>query len=297
MNDKGMKILQWIGKVCLWLGAMTILGAGAILVWYFASGGSQEVSSLKWGQFIQTVGLFLLPPLLCAVVYDTNANPFRWLHLNKGASWKTFVLAVAVMLCALPAINLLVDLNSRMVLPESLHGLEQWMKGFEEAAAQLMEKFLQTDSVWGMLVNVGLIALLPAISEELTFRGTLQQLLHGDAWQEGTAKWKVHAAIWGAAIIFSAIHFQFYGFVPRMIMGAMFGYAFVWSGSLWVPIIMHFTNNFMVVVLTYGFDRYAPDSKNYADTFGAGTTWWVGVISLVLMCALLWLLYRSTRKE
>ena len=82
-----------------------------------------------------------------------------------------------------------------------------------------------------------------------------------------------------------------------MLMGAMFGYAFVWTGSLWVPIVMHFTNNFMVVVVNYALDQYAPEDTNYADTFGAGTTWWLGVLSLIVVCALLGLLYRSTHKE
>ena len=160
-----------------------------------------------------------------------------------------------------------------------------------------MTDFLKVDSIWGLLINVGLIALLPAISEELTFRGVLQQLCHGDAWQEGRAKWKIHMGIWVAAFIFSAIHLQFYGFIPRMLMGAMFGYAFVRTGSLWVPIVMHFTNNFMVVVVNYALDQYAPEDTNYADTFGAGTTWWLGVLSLIVVCALLGLLYRSTHKE
>ena len=297
MTESSKKAFLWVAKVTTWLGIMMVLGLGLVLVWALVSHGSTDVTTLKWGQFVQTLGVFLLPPLLYAVIWDQRSNPFNLLRLNRGANWSVFLLAVAIMLCAFPAINLLVDLNGRIVLPECLQGIEQWMRKMEDAAEQLMADFLKVDSIWGLLINVGLIALLPAISEELTFRGVLQQLCHGDAWQEGRAKWKIHMGIWIAAFIFSAIHLQFYGFIPRMLMGAMFGYAFVWTGSLWVPIVMHFTNNFMVVVVNYALDQYAPEDTNYADTFGAGTTWWLGVLSLIVVCVLLGLLYRSTHKE
>ena len=107
-----------------------------------------------------------------------------------------------------------------------------------------------------------------------------------------------HIAIWVTAIIFSAIHMQFYGFVPRMLMGAMFGYMFVWSGSLWIPIVMHFTNNGLAV-LTYYIEQSVGSNplsdKNIADTIGAGDTWWLGVLSLMITSLGLLIFYRRTR--
>ena len=96
-----------------------------------------------------------------------------------------------------------------------------------------------------------------------------------------------------SAFIFSAIHMQFYGFVPRMLMGAMFGYIFVWTGTLWVPILMHFTNNGLAVMAYYLIGENE-ESKNIADTFGAGDTWWVGVISLLITSLGLLIFYRRT---
>ena len=276
---------KW-AKIFVWLGIMAVLTLLAMGLWLVLFGGSQSTSSLKWLQFMQTVGTFLVPPVVCAWLWDTARKPQSWLKLDKGTDWSLFVLAIVIMLCALPAINLLVDLNGRVKLPESLASIEQFLKQQEEAAAQLTERFLQTDNVGGLLVNIALMALLPALAEEFSFRGTLQQILSNN-----------HIAIWITAILFSAIHMQFYGFIPRMLMGAMFGYVFVWSGSLWLPVVMHFTNNAVAVItyyLTSGSNDPASDSKNIADTFGAGDTWWVGVLSLLITSLGLLIFYRRT---
>ena len=230
-------------------------------------------------QLMQTIGTFLLPPILCAWLWSENHRPFEWLKLHQGADGTSFALAIGIMICAVPAINLLANLNNRIDLPESLDFIEQKMRAMEEAAAALTERFLQADNIGQLIINIGLMALLPALSEELSFRGTLQQVLGNK-----------HLAIWLTAFIFSAIHMQFYGFIPRMLMGAMFGYIFVWTGSLWVPIVMHFTNNALAVIAYY-------IDQNIADTIGAGDTWWLGVISLVLTSLGLLIFYRRTHKE
>ena len=267
-------------RILIWLGIMAVLTIVAMGLWFVMSSGSQTTASLKWLQFLQTIGTFLLPPIICAVLWDEGHKPFRWLHLDKGASWQLFVLAIGIMLCAVPGINLLADWNSRIDLPECLDSIEQFLKQQEETAAALTERFLQADNIGGLLLNIALLALLPALAEELSFRGTLQQVL---------TKSQIHTAVWFTAILFSAIHMQFYGFIPRMLMGAMFGYVFVWSGSLWVPIVMHFTNNGMAV-LAY----YLVSDKDIADTIGAGDTWWLGVISLMLTSLGLLIFYRRT---
>jgi len=271
-------------RIVTWLGIMAGLTLLAIGTWWIVWDHSQTTESLKWLQFIQTVGTFLLPPILCAALWDTNHRPFAWLKMDKGAHWSVWLLAVGIMIVAIPGINLLADLNSRLTLPDCLAPLEQWMKEQEEAAAALTQRFLQADNFGQLLLNIGLLALLPALAEELSFRGTLQQIL-----AEGQApSAKSHVAVWITAFIFSAIHFQFYGFVPRMLLGAVFGYAFVWTGSLWVPILMHFTNNGLAVI------AYYMDNKSIADTIGAGDTWWLGIISILITSLGLLIFYRRT---
>ena len=237
---------------------------------------------------MQTIATFLLPSILGAWVWSEDHKPFTWLRLTSTTHWLHYLLAVGIMLCAVPGINLLADLNSRIELPESLGFIEQILKQQEEAAAALTERFLQADNIGVLLINIGLMALLPALAEEVSFRGTLQQIL-----AQGKLKGQIHIAIWATAFIFSAIHMQFYGFIPRMLMGAMFGYIFVWTGTLWVPILMHFTNNGLAV-LAYYLVGDSEEAKNIADTFGAGDTWWVGVISILITFLGLLIFYRRT---
>ena len=278
-----MKIFQ---RILTWLAIMAVLTLLAMGIWYVACGGSQSTESLKWLQFMQTTATFLLPPIFCAWLWDTNHRPFAWLKMNTGMNWSTAALAIGIMVCAIPAINLLADLNSRIELPESLNAIELKMKQMEEAAAALTERFLQADNSGILLLNIALMALLPALSEELSFRGTLQQVLA----ESQESRVKSHIAIWVTAFIFSAIHMQFYGFIPRMLMGAMFGYIFVWTGCLWVPILMHFVNNGLAVLTFYFFGQ-----NSSADTIGTGATWWLGVISLMITSLGLLIFYRRTR--
>ncbi len=275
-------------RILYWLGFMALLTAIAMILWAVVSGGSHSTTSLKWLQFMQTIATFLLPSIIGAWIWSEDHKPFTWLRLTQTTHWSHYLLAVGIMLCAVPGINFLADLNSRIVLPESLGFIEQILKQQEEAAAALTERFLQADSIGGLLINIGLIAFLPALVEEVSFRGTLQQIL-----AQGKLKGQIHIAIWATAFIFSAIHMQFYGFVPRMLMGAMFGYIFVWTGTLWVPILMHFTNNGLAVMAYYLIGENE-ESKNIADTFGAGDTWWVGVISLLITSLGLLIFYRRT---
>ena len=282
-------------QILLWLGAMSVLTAIAMGAWMIIWGGSQSTESLKWLQFMQTTATFLLPPILCAWLWDEEHKPFRWLKMDVPVQWQNILLAVVIMICAVPGINLLADLNSRVELPKSLEFIEQILKSQEEAAAALTERFLQADNIGGLLLNIGLMALLPAFSEELSFRGTLQQIISKD--QNGKEQsTKVHLAIWITAFIFSAIHMQFYGFVPRMLLGAMFGYVFVWSGSLWVPITMHFVNNGLAVLVYYLMGE-SENTKNIADTLGAGDTWYLGVFSILITSLGLLIFYRRTHKQ
>ena len=278
-------------RILYWLGFMALLTALAMILWAVVSGGSHSTTSLKWLQFMQTIATFLLPSILGAWVWSEDHKPFTWLRLTSTTHWLHYLLAVGIMLCAVPGINLLADLNSRIELPESLGFIEQILKQQEEAAAALTERFLQADNIGVLLINIGLMALLPALAEEVSFRGTLQQIL-----AQGKLKGQIHIAIWATAFIFSAIHMQFYGFIPRMLMGAMFGYIFVWTGTLWVPILMHFTNNGLAV-LAYYLVGDSEEVKNIADTFGASDTWWVGVISILITFLGLLIFYRRTHTQ
>ncbi|MBQ5387483.1 MAG: CPBP family intramembrane metalloprotease, partial [Paludibacteraceae bacterium] len=111
--------------------------------------------------------------------------------------------------------------------------------------------------------------------------------------QEARGERKPHLAIWCTAILFSAIHLQFYGFVPRMLMGALFGYALAWSGTLWLPILMHLTNNAMAVVISYVSIKAGWDMET-VDSIGTNDTLWLGIVSLLITCIGIYAFRRST---
>jgi membrane protease YdiL (CAAX protease family) len=250
-----------------------------------------DINILKWMQFLQTIALFLLPSLMLA--YLCAQAPVSWLQLDRKVDRKVFFWAVGIMLVALPAINLLADINQQMVLPTWLSGVEEWMKSKEAEAEWLTKQFMSATTIGGLLVNLYLMAVLPAVSEEITFRGVLQQLFQGSKVSMIQGSKVSHLAIWCTAIIFSAIHMQFYGFIPRMLLGALFGYMFVWTGSLWVPMLMHFVNNGMAVLL-YFLANKAGWEMDKVDAIGTGNTLWIGVVSIVLTIGGIYAFRRST---
>ncbi|HHT61619.1 MAG: CPBP family intramembrane metalloprotease [Paludibacteraceae bacterium] len=232
---------------------------------------------LKWLQTIQTVLVFLLPPLVVAVC--VSDAPLAYLNIRIEKRWRVVVGVVCFSVLVLPFINGLVALNEALVLPQWLAPLEQWMKTMEESAKQLTEQFLSVSTWQGLFVNLLIMAALPAIGEELLFRGVLQRLF--------SEKWGASIGIWLTAILFSAIHLQFYGFIPRMILGAAFGYLLLWSRSIWMPILAHFMNNALAIV--FFFLEFNGILTYKTDEIGVGQNWWMAVACGALS---LWLLFR-----
>lgn len=272
-----VKVIQWLGCILL----LSIPAAGSV----FCFEQPMSVSSLKWVQLFQSMAMFLLPPLCMAYLW--TQEPMKWLKMDKCQRPGVSLMAILIMLLALPAINLIGHINQQMVLPSFLEPLEQWLKMHEETAGQLTEQFLHADTYGGLVINILLMAVLPAVAEELSFRGVLMNLFpaKGDR--------VPHVAIWCTAILFSAVHMQFYGFLPRMLMGALFGYVLVWTGNLWVPILMHFTNNAMAVLLYFVSMRMNWDMK-MIDAIGTNDTLWLGVVSLVITLVGIYAFRRST---
>ena len=277
-----------ITKIVVWLGLIFVMFSLTVLVIALITQGKHlsNINTLKWIQLLQTISLFLLPSLILA--YLCAKAPWNWLLLDKKVDWTILLWAIGIMLVALPAINLTSHWNQQMVLPSWLSGLEEWMKNKEAEAEWLTKQFMSVTTVSGLLVNLLLMAVLPALSEEITFRGVLQRLL-----SPKHSTLNSHLSSWLTAIIFSAIHMQFYGFVPRMLMGALFGYMLVWTGSLWVPMLMHFVNNGMAVLLYFMASRAGWDMDK-VDAIGAGNTLWLGIVSIVLTVVGIYMFRRST---
>jgi uncharacterized protein len=215
----------------------------------------QNINLLKYFQIVQSVGLFIIPPFFLAKLF--SGKSFAYLHVEVLPSAINVGLVVCIMVFAIPVINLLATANSMIKFPEYLSGLEHYMMNKENEAKDITDAFLKVSSVGGLVVNLIMMGVVAAVGEELLFRGVLQCIFSN--WTKS-----FHWGIVISAFIFSALHMQFYGFFPRWFLGIMFGYMFVWSGSLWLPIFAHFLNN-SIAVITYYFINKGIVNEKAAD--------------------------------
>ena len=209
------------------------------------------LKALQMMQTFQAIGAFIVP----AIGFAAVASKYKWQYLRVSKSPNFLIAAVVatMVIASMPFINYIGEWNTRLPFP-------QWVFDSEKEAEKMMRAFLNFDSGAELAFNLFMMALLPAVGEELLFRGVLQKLVY----KIGKNK---NVAVWLTAALFSAFHMQFLGFFPRMILGAMFGYLVIESGSLWYSIIGHFTNNAMAVVFTFLINTHRIPANS--DTFGA----------------------------
>jgi uncharacterized protein len=251
------------------------------------SGGADITSNSSLGfmkvlQIFSSTGLFLMPPIILSLI--ESKRPFHWLKLDRRITAIVMGLTLLLMFAGTPFLELIVQVNRSMKLPGFLQELEAWMLAKEKQMEVLTKQLLVMRNPADLMLNLFMIAILPAISEELFFRGSVQRLF--TSWIKSH-----HAGIWIAAIIFSAIHIQFYGFFPRMLLGALFGYLLVWSGNMWYPIIAHFVNNGVTVVAAY---IYQQQGKSLDELDSATKTSWP--VYLLSAAAIIVLLFVFKRK-
>jgi len=242
------------------------------------------VNGMKVIQIINTLGGLLLP----AVIYMWLCAPESKIYLGLRKStfiYVSIVLSAFLIVFAQPLIGWANELNSYLALPKSLSSIENWMKNAETQGALITEAFLSTTSASGLLLNIFMIAILPAFAEEILFRGALATLFKD--WTKN-----VHLAVFLSAFIFAAIHMQFYGFLPRFLLGTVLGYLFFWSGSLWLPIVAHFTNNFLSVIVEFLYRKGTIQSN--AENFGMDNTALFTIISIIGVTGLLYYIYKLT---
>ncbi len=240
----------------------------------------QTIIVLKYFQVIQSIGMFVVPPLVVAWLFEGNV--YQYLHLDKKSQPKSYLLAILAVLLFNPFISVVGELNNMMTFPDFLSGLEEWMRSMEDQAGDMIEYFIKVETLGGLLFNIFMIAVIPAVGEEFLFRGVIQKIF------TNMTK-NYHWGIWISAILFSALHMQFFGFVPRVLLGALFGYILVYSGSLWLPILCHFVNNTIGVLALHASNKGQEDIEkitNFDFSDSLSTMWIIGIISLIIT---LWL--------
>ncbi len=185
-------------------------------------------------------GLILGPALYWFAIEKQNVLSL----LKKGTSPIAFIIVGIIMISFMVVNSVFIEWNANLHFPEFLNDFEQWARS-RETYAEEITTFLTSFSSFGeFLFAFFIIAVLPGIGEELVFRGLLQPQL-----QRATGN--AHIAIWISAVLFSTIHMQFFGFVPRVLLGALFGYLYLWSGNLLIPMFAHFMNNGFSVLMLY----------------------------------------------
>lgn len=275
MQILGMPIKQFhpISQLLLLAGMGIFFGAfvgsfglliGSWITDYPLSPDADAVSFVENIRFFQiaqvfaSLGAFLIPVYIMKKIMQEPESPAELRLPVKGIVWLLIVILVIFMA---PITSFLYELNKQMHLPSAFATIENWMRSKEEAAETLTQQLLQMHSLTDLGINLIVIAALPALAEEMLFRGWVQTILF---------RWfgSIHTAVWVSAVVFSAFHMQFYGFLPRMILGAIFGYIFIFTGNMFLVILAHAVNNALAVLWAYGEQNWQwPQSEVLNENF------------------------------
>jgi hypothetical protein len=242
-------------------------------------GGPNERAFMKYILVSQQITLFVLPSLFLMTIINKSRKP--WDHDFKSPPVNEVILVILLAFCIFPVTSFTGQLNSQVQLPDWLSGIEKWMVDKEESAEKVIQLVTTPETLSNMVGNIIIIAVLPAFGEELIFRGVLQKILLR-VLRSG------NASVWITAFIFSSLHLQFFGFLPRFILGLVFGYLFLWSGTLWLPIVAHFVNNAVSVAADYF------QSGNPSEVLPDSELWQVmlGIVFPVFAISLIMLYFR-----
>lgn len=259
----------------------SVLASAVVLL---SHGSLSDVTNLRIAQICSQVAGFVMPPLFYAAL--VKEKPLDYLGFKKMPA--AALLGVAAMFTVLPFNSAVTEWNEGFTLPESMARLEEYFRMVQDMADDLMKKFLDVGNVGGLVTNILMIAALAAIGEELLFRSVIQPVMIRICRN-------AFVGILVTSVLFSAMHFEFYGFIPRIILGIMLGYMFYITGSIWSSMLMHFINNATIVVLYY------LDFNNIVDVdvekFGSSGNIFVIIGSLAVTVAIFVLCRRLSRRN
>lgn len=221
------------------LAVFFILGIGVNTALSFFGAVDMKLLSQALSQVVVFGGTAIF---FCYMFQD---KPLKYMRFNIWRTPRTFLGVLIVLLLALPTADWLTTVNDGMHLPPSMAGLENMMRQISERSQLLLEGFLLRDGVGALIANILVLALVPALCEEMFFRGALQQTI------VDCLNGKHHVAIWITAAVFSLMHGDFFAFLPRFYLGLLLGYLYYYSRSIWVNVTAHFLNNTFVVILYF----------------------------------------------
>ena len=261
----------------------SLLAVGtAYIIWQSIS--MNDPAIVRYVNSVTMVGTFGFTALLYAFIVNRRKS-FAYLKMDKGFKWNIVILLALIFCASMPALSWIIKWNEGLHLPQALSSIEQWMREQEEMLATLTKQMLSETSLSVLFANLLAMAIVPAICEELLFRGVLL------SWLKDSFRNK-HLAVWLSAIVFSAIHVQFFGFFPRMLLGVYLGYLFLWTGSLWASMTAHFLNNAVAIIAAYFFN-IGYTTTDYEQVGGGGEKVWIVVLSFCVTATLIWYLWKQ----
>lgn len=211
-----------------------ILGALLIKI----ASPDRALAMMRITSVIQDILLLLIPAVATAMI--VTRQPARLLALTTSPGPVYYLVAIITLLAATPFMNWVIELNASMHLPDPL---DSFMREMETNAGGAIEFMLGPHTAGNLAVSILIVGILAGLCEEVFFRGALQRLMGSS--MNGTA------AVWITALVFSAVHLQFFGFGPRLLLGAYLGFLLLWSGSIWPSVCVHILNNSLYVILKY----------------------------------------------
>jgi len=231
---------------------------------------SDPVTAIRISQTFATIGTFLLPALLFA--YCQNRQLFDYNAANRRPNTSMVNIVLLLSITLLPVVSVLSTFNI-FIMPQE-GAVAEFMRDMEEAANHILEMLTSRRSTWDLISNLLVLAVLAGVCEEFLFQGALQPLM--TRWTKNP-----HVGVLVTAFIFSILHFQFYGFIPRFALGVYLGYLFYWSRSLWLPILAHVLHNALSILVDFTLQGKGIDTDNlqFTDIHGS--------IPVIISCTLL----------
>lgn len=225
---------------CVFVLMMVLAGSAASIagIWFKPGTRSFYIATSLLQNLIGFCGTAFVTALFL------STKPMAMLGLNRAGSWRAVGGIALVFAVGIPLLNQVAWWNEQMHFPGALAGFEQTLRSWENSALQVTDTMLASKSVGALIVNILVIGVFTGFSEELCFRGTMQRVI-------GSGGMGGHAAVWITAVIFSFLHFQFFGFLPRVLLGAFFGYLFLWTGSIYISACAHALNNSLCVLFAW----------------------------------------------
>lgn len=285
-DNKKLIIKPAASLVLLFSLFLFMLIAVSLITQLLGSLTDNTAAILRISSVLQNVLVFILPAVATAML--STRFPATLLAVDKFPSGKFILLSIAVLIVSIPLMNSIIDWNQNITLPDSFSQFNDYMQQLEKGAEKAVSDITGGNTVGTLIMSILIVGIFTGLGEEIFFRGGLMRLF---SCIKGMSP---HVAIWLTAFLFSALHMQFLGFVPRMLLGVFFGYLTFWSGSLWLPIMIHALNNSILVTTDWINNRGG--SQIDVNSIGLGENALIlNIASIILTVIVFYALYKQSK--